>query len=153
MAERHHQLRKLAALAAPLLLAGCGALPEPGPVERPVEDVPVTDAEYRRQIMRPATDSLLVQSREQAADGRPDLAAATLERALRIDPEEPALWLELGKLAYERGDWADAEQYARRARSLAAGAPSVESRATALLADALDRQGRIAEAERLRDGG
>jgi len=101
MAERHHPLRRLAVLAGPLLLAGCGALPEPGPVERPVEDVPVTAAEYRRQIMRPATDSLLVQSREQAADGRPDLAAATLERALRIDPEEPALWLELGKLAYE----------------------------------------------------
>jgi len=153
MAERHLQLKRLAALAGPLFLGGCGVLPEPGPVERPVEDVPVTDAEYRRQVMRPATDSLLVQSREQAADGRPDLAAATLERALRIDPDEPALWLELGKLAYERGDWADAEQYGRRARSLAAGVPAVESRATALVADALDRQGRAAEAERLRDGG
>src|SRR5690606_28745671 len=44
---------------------------------------------------------------------------ATLERALRIEPAAPAIWLELARLELAQGRYARAEQLARKAESLA----------------------------------
>src|ERR1700722_15621519 len=44
----------------------------------------------------PATASLVAQAHKQETGGNYEPAAATIERALRIEPENPLLWIELG---------------------------------------------------------
>lgn len=66
-----------------------------------------------------ATAALLEQSRQQAAAGNYPLATSSLERALRINPRDAELWLELGRLKLQQGDLAQAENMGRRALSLA----------------------------------
>jgi cytochrome c-type biogenesis protein CcmH/NrfG len=46
-------------------------------------------------------------------------AVALLERAIRIDPGDPQLWLELSRLHLGQGAFDEAEQMARKALSLA----------------------------------
>ena len=62
---------------------------------------------------------LLNQSRSEVAAGDYDAARATLERAVRIAPGDPWLWLELATIHYETGDLRQAEAHARKALSLA----------------------------------
>ncbi len=155
MAERRLELISGLLLLQAGLLAGCGVLPTTGEVtpQTPSEDYRTVATEHRDRVMNPATASLLEQGRALRRAGRPDQAAVTLERALRIDPNEPEIWLELAELRYAAADWPEAEQFARRARSLAPADSPVRSNAVALIADALDRQGRQLEAERLREQG
>lgn len=69
--------------------------------------------------MSAAADALLTQSRNERRTGDYARAAATLERALRIEPAAPAIWLELARLELAQGRYARAEQLARKAESLA----------------------------------
>lgn len=156
MAERHHQLIRCLLLLPAGLLASCMVLPtsEPPPSpQTPAEDYRTVATEHRDRVMNPATASLIEQGRALRRAGQPLQAAATLERALRIDPQEPAIWLELADLRYAAAEWQKAEQFARRARSLAPADSALHGAAVALLADSLDRQGRLTEARSLREGG
>jgi Tfp pilus assembly protein PilF len=65
------------------------------------------------------TAALLEQGRRQSADGEVDQAAASLERALRIEPGNPWLWLELAQIHRSAGNDRQAEAHARKALSLA----------------------------------
>ena len=128
MAERRHQLIYWL-LPPALLLAGCGVLPTSEPLpppQTPAEDYRTVATEHRDRVMNPATASLIEQGRALQRAGRPLQAAAALERALRIDPNEPAVWLELAELRYAAANWQDAEQFARRARSLAPANSALE---------------------------
>ena len=73
------------------------------------------------------------QSRAARAAGNYGQATATTERALRIDPNNPALWLELGEIALATGDTKQAETLARKALSLAADDRAVTAQAERLL--------------------
>lgn len=64
------------------------------------------------------------------------MATATLERALRIDPRDPAVWLELGRVKLAQGDRAQAQNMGRRALSLAGGDPARRAECEALIAAA-----------------
>ena len=142
MVERRHSLIPLAAL----LLAGCAGMPvERGPA--PAEPQGSVSPQARQETMRPATTSLIAQSRAERQAGNLDQAAATLERAIRIDPQQAALWLELAQVNYASADYGQAEQLARKARSLAAAGSAVSGDALRLIADALVRQGRVEEAQ------
>lgn len=68
----------------------------------------------------PAGEALLSQGRAQRAAGETALAAVALERALRIEPRRPEIWLELARVRMDEGNFPQAEQLARKARSLAA---------------------------------
>ena len=129
------------------LTAGCGTLPA---TSQPAtaEDYPVGPEPDRARVMNPASASLLEQSRTQQQSGNLAQAAATLDRAVRIDPSEPAVWLALARLRYAESNWAQAEQLARRAESLSAADSSVAHDARSLVAEALRRQGRVDEAAR-----
>nr|MBO2513705.1 hypothetical protein [Gammaproteobacteria bacterium] len=83
--------------------------------------------------MPPAAVALLEQSRDQRAAGSYAAAAASIERALRIDPNNAELWLELGEIKLDDGDPQQAEQMARKALTLAGGDRFVASRAERLL--------------------
>src|SRR5690606_30572163 len=82
----------------------------------------------------PASVALLEQSRDQRAAGSYAAAASSIERALRIDPNNAELWLELGEIKLADGDPQQAEQMARKSLTLAAGAPAVAARAERLRA-------------------
>ncbi len=73
------------------------------------------------------------QSRAERAAGNYGQATATTERALRIDANNPAAWLELGEIALATGDTKQAETLARKALSLAADDRAVTQQAERLL--------------------
>ena len=83
--------------------------------------------------------------------GRGDLAAAsaTLDRALRIEPSNPLLWVELGRLRLAEADSHQAETCARKALVLASGDPPAQRQAGGVLIDALRAQGRNQEAHEI----
>lgn len=75
-----------------------------------------------------------------------DGASATLDRALRIEPNNPLLWIERGKLRLAEGDPRQAESCARKALALASGDRAAQSQSGHLLVDALRAQNRNQEA-------
>ena len=77
------------------------------------------------------------------AFGEEALWVVTLaERALRIEPDNPLVWIEMGRMRLASGDAPQAENMGRRALALAAGAPREQSGAWRLIADALRARGR-----------
>jgi tetratricopeptide (TPR) repeat protein len=75
-----------------------------------------------------------------------DGASATLDRALRIEPNNPLLWIERGRLRLAETDAHQAEGCGRKALALASGDRNTQAQAGRLLADALRAQGRNPEA-------
>lgn len=148
MAERRLRLSALLLLAT--LPAGCALAPQPGPVEPAAGDEAVREREIATRRASPAAATLIEQSRRMQETGQSAQAAATLERALRIEPNDPTVWLELARLRYKQADWSQAEQFARRAQSLAGADTALAGEAVDLIADCLVMQGRPAEAEALR---
>jgi len=115
-------MRQAAALLA-LVLAACAA-PQPAPVESapppavaapPVEQ-PAPSSSVKESV---AIAGLMDSARTDAAGGRLAEAAATLERALRIEPRNPRLWQELARVRLQQGDFAQAESTAQRSNSWA----------------------------------
>jgi Tfp pilus assembly protein PilF len=105
-----------------LALAGCAAAPSPAPVEQPpapVEAPPAPPAPGPRENV--AIAGLVESARADAAAGRLATAAASLERALRIEPKNPRLWQELARVRLQQGDLAQAQSLAARSNSFAGG--------------------------------
>jgi tetratricopeptide (TPR) repeat protein len=151
----------MAPLAA-LMLAGCPASlrtsPSPEVSTRPPSaspnaptpglppEVPRPAPAPREFRLSPATQSLVAQAH--TLQGRGDLlgASSTLDRALRIEPSNPLLWIELGRIRLVEGDAHQAEVCGRKALALASSDQRALSGAAHLLADALRTQGRNQEA-------
>ncbi|MCL4721818.1 MAG: tetratricopeptide repeat protein [Gammaproteobacteria bacterium] len=122
--------------------------PQSGPsspvIINPVPDLPPAPAGSAEPVPAPrpaapvsaASQALLAQSQSHVAAGRYDLAAASIERALRIDPRQPVLWLELGDIRLREGDYAQAESVGRKALSLSTGNAELTARAEALIREA-----------------
>ena len=91
--------------AVMLLLAGCASLKpvatEPPPLSRNAAVVSLMDA-----------------ARSQSAAGKLDMAGASLERALRIEPRNPQLWQELARVRLQQGQYREAENLAAKANIL-----------------------------------
>lgn len=119
------------------------AKPAPAPAPQPPPAVPEMPAPppaiQQPQLPPPpppgsgATSALLQQGRQQAAAGEYALATASLERALRINPRDYSLWLELGRVRLAEGDRAQAGNMARRALSLAGNDPLRRAECEALI--------------------
>jgi uncharacterized protein HemY len=114
--------------------------PAPPLAPRPPEPPP------REIRLSPATRSLVTQAQTQAAHGDLPAASSTLDRALRIEPNNPLLWIELGRLRLVESDAHQAEVCGRKALALASGDRGTQRQAGRLLADALRAQGRNQEA-------
>ena len=134
--------------AARAPVATTPAPPPPVAVVHPVPDAPPAPEGSVEPPSPPArtappvsaaTQTLLTQSRVHQAAGRYEQAAASIERALRIDPRQPVLWLELGNIRIKEGDFAQAEGMGRKALSLSAGDAALTARAEALIATAKKR--------------
>ncbi|HTV52519.1 MAG TPA: tetratricopeptide repeat protein [Steroidobacteraceae bacterium] len=94
----------------------------------------------------PAAAALVSEARRQAQHGEPDQALATLERALRIEPSNPLLWIELGETHEQAGHEELADSFAHKALQLASGDARVQARAWHLIAESLRARGQNAQA-------
>lgn len=107
-----------------LLTAACATqAPAPSPTssERqpaPSSPPPVSSSEPRK-TESVAVASILQSARAEAASGRLANAAASIERALRIEPRNPRLWNELARVRLQQRDYAQAESTAARSNSFA----------------------------------
>ena len=131
-------------------------MPQPaGPPRRPpggARAAAEAAAPPRENHLSPATRSLVTQAHTLLSHGDIDGASSTLDRALRIEPNNPLLWIELGRLRLVEGDAHQAEGCARKALALASGDRAAQAQAGRLLADALRAQGRNQEQRRSRAG-
>jgi len=118
-------------LAAAAILAGCAALEPPAPVSDRTPP-PIESA---------AIASLMDGARSDAAAGRLANAAASLERALRIEPRNPRLWQELARVRLMQGDYAQAESVAARSNSWAGGDNRLRAENWRLIAQAREARG------------
>jgi tetratricopeptide (TPR) repeat protein len=169
MAQNNHSLSKLAtAYSAAVLLSACslfaprpppsepsppqGSLPQQPPPQQPAPQpsTPQPPAHppppARENRLSSATRSLVTQARAQVAHGDLPAASSTLDRALRIEPNNPLLWIELGRLRLAESDSHQAEGCGRKALALASGDHATQAQAGRLLADALRAQRRNQEA-------
>jgi cytochrome c-type biogenesis protein CcmH/NrfG len=94
-----------------------------------------------------ATRSLVNQAHAQMARGDLQSASVTLDRAVRIEPNNALVWIELGRLRLTENDPHQAEGCGRKALALASGDRTAQAQAGHLLADALRAQHRNQEAK------
>jgi tetratricopeptide (TPR) repeat protein len=80
-----------------------------------------------------ASDALVAQSRAQRAAGSVPAAKASLERALRLDPNNAEVWIELGELELSVGNRPQAATLARKALTLTGRDVRLAARAERLL--------------------
>jgi Tfp pilus assembly protein PilF len=108
-------MRKL--LLILVLLGGCATPPAP-PETRPEQPPPVAPAPppAKENI---AVAGLMETARADAASGSLAGAAASIERALRIEPRNARLWHELARVRLKQGQHAQAENVAARSNSWA----------------------------------
>jgi hypothetical protein len=170
MAQTDRSLKTLVGLSgllmAALLLSGCPAparrpslpppaSPTPGPSSGgspsmqvpPSAPAPRPPAPPRENHLSPATHSLVTQARTLLSHGDFNGASSTLDRALHIEPNNPLLWIEMGRVRLVEGDAHQAEGCGRKALALASGDRSAQRQAGRVLADALRAQGRNPEAQ------
>ena len=88
----------------------------------------------------------MTQARTLISHGDLDGASSTLDRALRIEANNPLVWIELGRLRMAENDAHQAESCGRKALVLASGDRTTQAQAGRLLADALRAQKRNQEA-------
>jgi len=127
-------------LACLLSLGGCalGPTPSAGNASAAVSR-PVPSGIASGQVSVPtapsngATSALLAQSRSERQAGDLGDAAATIERALAIAPEDALLWVELAEIHRDQGDRDRAEEMARKALTLASANSAVADRARRLI--------------------
>jgi len=123
---------------APPAAGSAGTAQPPATAHRP--------APQRPARMGPAASALLGQAHSEEGHGELVAAGATLERALRIEPDNPLLWVELGRLQLKEGNAGQADAMGRKALALAGGDGESAGAAWALIADSLRARNRNAEA-------
>jgi tetratricopeptide (TPR) repeat protein len=107
--------RKPIALALAALVAACASpRPEPGPP--PPSPFPPSGPAHAET---PAIATLMDSARADTSAGKLANAAASLERALRIEPRNPRLWQELSRVRLLQRDYVQAEGCAQRSSSWA----------------------------------
>ena len=141
MAPQRTQLI-LTLAAAVASLAGCTApatVPEPEAAQtRPVVQTRETGRATEGRAARPAppqnaaTTALLAESRAASDAGDFDVAVVSLERALRIDPNDARLWIELAEAQWQLGNEEQAATLAQKAVTLAGDNSAIERRAARL---------------------
>lgn len=162
---RHILVLMLLGIAVSLL--GCGPRRVPGPAAsagRPTAAVPtpaqtptqptapsaVTGAqpsdpvsvggEERTPSDPPVIVALLEESEASRSSGDLDNAAASLERALRIQPRNARLWHELARVRLEQGEPALAEELVRKSSALAQDDAALIAANQQLMEEARKRQ-------------
>jgi tetratricopeptide (TPR) repeat protein len=112
----------------------------------PPPPTPAPPPATRQFHLGTAATALVAQAHRQAAAGEPQLAIGSIERALRIEPDNPLLWIELGEIHEAAGHFDQAAGMGHKALQLATGDPHAQSASWHLIADSLKARGRNGEA-------
>ncbi len=121
-----------------VVIGGCATVYAPPPGTAP-EPAPLPEPAARTENL--AIAGLMDGARADAAAGRLANAAASLERALRIEPRNPRLWQELARVRLKQGDYAQAESTAARSNSWAGGDSGLRAENWRLIAQAREARG------------
>jgi predicted Zn-dependent protease len=128
--------------------SGAGVEVQPAPSVTPVEPAqPLPPANTHSYSLNAASRALVAQAETQRKSKNFMQAAATLERALRIEPNNPLLWLAYGELRMDEGNYAQAENMGRKAVNSAGGDPRTQSNAWRLIAESLKARDKNNEAQ------
>jgi tetratricopeptide (TPR) repeat protein len=140
-----------AILAVAAILGGCASVQSPAPVSDPAS-APVPGAApspgfgLPAPVENAAVASLIGGARADLAAGRLTNAAASLERALRIEPRNPRLWQELARVRLRQGEYAQAESVAARSNSWAGSDYRLRAENWRLIAQSREARGDAAGA-------
>ena len=124
--------------------------PLPVPRDRPAPVVPPREPVVQTRepagapaVTRqpPAVLALLETAEQQANDGDLGSSAASLERAIRINPGDAVLWHHLATVRLAQGEAVQAEQLAVKSNSLAPGNSTQQARNWKLIAEARRQRG------------
>jgi len=116
------------------------ATPAPTPLPRERHKVPAA-------TLGPASRALVTQAEAQRKKGDLPGATVTLERALRIEPTNPLLWIEMGRLRMDQHNYVQAEGMGRKALAMSVGDDQTQSQAWQLIADSLRARGNNVQAQ------
>ena len=140
-------------LAVAVILGGCASVQPPAPVSEPasapmiIAPAPPQSEPGSAPLPGPAPGqsaavaSLVQVAHADAASGRLVHAAASLERALRIEPRNPRLWQELARVRLSQGDYGQAESMAARSNSWAGNDVQLRAENWRLIAQARKARG------------
>jgi tetratricopeptide (TPR) repeat protein len=117
-----------------------------GSAQPPAPSGPTPAPPPRQFRLGPATSALVAQAHQQENGSDYGQAAATLERAVRIEPDNPLVWIELGRVRLGESNAAQADALGHKALTLATGDPAAQASAWHLIADAARARGRNAQA-------
>jgi hypothetical protein len=134
-------------LSSPPVIAGPSpgeqpdiAVPTPTPLPRERHKTPAA-------TLSPASAALVAQAQAQRKKGDLPGATVTLERALRIEPNNPLLWIELGRLRMDQHNYVQAEGMGRKALAMSVGDDRTQSQAWQLISDSQRARGKNVEAK------
>ena len=132
-----------------LLLAGCAGAPTPAPsdTQQPVEGAIIEAVPKSAMSENRAVIALLDRAQTDNESGQREAAGASLERALRIEPRNPWLWLELAQVRLGQGQYAQAITLARKSNSFAGRQLRVQTENWQVIGKARVAQGDMAGAE------
>jgi len=156
-------------LLALALVSGCSNLSGPAPqsLPPPVEEsstsvpelpIPEDTTTNSNSANNPESNAasnsaallLLAQSEALRTEGKGEQAIAMVERAIRLEPSNGDLWVQLGRLNFEASEFARAEQYARRGIALTKAGNDTLQRGWLLLADVSEARGDTEGAAQIR---
>ncbi|MDX1609725.1 MAG: hypothetical protein R3225_06340 [Halofilum sp. (in: g-proteobacteria)] len=140
-------------LAGALAAAGCATAPE-GPMDadraEPAATTVEEDGTVRHSVPNRAVALLWDRAERARKDGRIEDALGSLERALRLSPDDPVLWSRVAELRLRQGEYAVAENLAAKSNALAGEQRLLRYRNWLLIAEARERRGDPEGAEQAR---
>jgi Tfp pilus assembly protein PilF len=119
-----------------VLLASCAAEPTQPPA--PAPETPSAPSAKTENV---AVAGLIQSAHADSEAGKLGSAAATLERALRLEPRNPRLWQELARVRLKQGEHGQAESMAQRSNAWAGSDNALRAENWRLIAQARDARG------------
>lgn len=114
-------LNFLLVIAVLLTMSGCGVRRVISPVDQgyPTDISPSREKSILQPYSSGPGNGLYVQAEESLSQGQIDQAELALERALRIEPGNPAYWYTMGKIKFLKNSYTQAIQFCLKSKSLA----------------------------------
>jgi len=153
--------------AALLFLTACASVPETteseqrAPDDRAVVDGRVLPLPNRpkievqslpgQQSQSPVVRRLMASAQRSRDAGDWEVAANSLERALRIEPRNALLWGQLADVRFRQANWQQAVQLAAKSNALAGSNQTLIRQNWYLMANAYDAMGKPSRAQTYRD--
>jgi Tetratricopeptide repeat len=132
-----------------VFVVACATPPETPPSTAPTPPpeapaIPQAEPSPPPPIARAETTAvagLMETARADAAAGKLSTAAASIERALRIEPRNPRLWQELARIRLQQGQLVQVESVAARSNSFAGADNALRAENWRLIAQAREARG------------